>query len=152
MKFSFEAKINKVGINPCVAVPKSITAEMSALKGYIPITGKIKKHSFQQTLVPIKNSGYRLYVNGPMLKGANVKVGDLVKFVIEQNFVPGTVLMPVAFKKKLIENNLLPDFKALIPSRQKEVLKYLNFLKTEEALLRNIDKIINALKKQKFRS
>ena len=84
MIHSFKSKIYKVGINPCVKVPAHITANMNATKGYIPVSGKIEGHPFEQTLCPIKNDLYRLYVNGPMLKGANVKVGQTVKFSIEQ--------------------------------------------------------------------
>ena len=147
MKFTFEATIYKVGINPCVPVPLSITAKMKPTKGYIPVKGKIEGYTFVQTLVPIKDEGYRLYVNGPMLKGANVKLGDTVKFTIEQNLTPIVVPMNPAFKKKLVENKLLATFNALTPTRQKEVLKYLSFLKTEESLNRNIDKFIGLLKK-----
>ena len=42
MKFSFDAKIYKVGINPCVDVPLHITGKMIPEKGYIPVKGKIK--------------------------------------------------------------------------------------------------------------
>jgi hypothetical protein len=148
MKFSFEAQIYKVGINPCVKVPSHITDQMIASKGYIPVKGKINDHPFEQTLVPVKNEGYRLYVNGPMLKGSDTKVGDTVRFFIEQNFAPKVDSLPIPklFKKKLEENNLVQEYKKLIPSRQKEILKYLNYLKTEEALVRNIDKVINELK------
>ena len=152
MKFSFEAKIYKVGINLCVNVPSRITDKMVASKGYIPIKGKIKTHSFQQTLVPVKNAEYRLYVNGPMLKGSEAKLADKVRFIIEQDLTPRTVYsypIPKGFKKKLDENGLFLEFKKLIPSRQKEILRYLNYLKTEEALKRNIDKVINQLKKEK---
>ena len=148
MKFSFQAKIYKVGINPCVKVPSAITGKLSATKGYIYIRGKINNHSFQQTLVPVKNSGYRLYVNGPMLKGSNTKLGDKVNFILEQDPAPRTVSsypLPKEFKKKLEDNNLFQKFRELTPTRQKEILKYLNSLKTEEALRRNIDKVIGQL-------
>lgn len=139
-----------VGINPCVKVPSSITGKMVPTKGYIPIKGKIENHNFLQTLVPVKNEGYRLYVNGPMLKGANVTVGETVNFTIEQDKAAHknrSVPMPKQFSAKLKENNLVQEFKNLTPSRQKEILKYLNNLKTEESLMRNIDKIIKALGK-----
>jgi hypothetical protein len=148
MKFSFEARIYKVGINPCVDVPMNITAKMTASKGYIPIKGKIKSYDFQQTLVPVKNAAYRLYVNGPMLKGSDSKVGDQVKFIIEQNPELKIEPMPEDLEKKLNENAVMPAFKKLTAGRQKEILRYLNFLKTEEALLRNIDKVISQLKKK----
>ena len=150
MKFRFEAKIYKVGINPCVKVPVGITDKMIPAKGYIPVRGKIENHSFRQTLVPVKNEPYRLYVNGPMLKGAKVEVGNRVGFRIEQDFNPRnrSVMMPPAFKRKLEENNLTAAFKKLVPSRQKEILKYLSYLKTEEALMRNVDKVIDSLKEK----
>lgn len=148
MKFSFEATLYKAGINPCVDVPLNITKKMNATKSYIPVKGKINSHYFQQTLVPVKNAAYRLYVNGPMMKGSGSKMGDKVKFTIEQDFEPKQVPLPKQFKKKLDENALLAAFLNLTAGRQKEILRYLNFLKTEEALIRNIDKVIGQLKKK----
>ncbi len=149
MKFSFTAIIYKVGINPCVAVPFRITSKMTARKGYIPIKGKIKNHLFSQTLVPISNAEYRLYVNGLMLKGANAKIGDSIKFIIEQDETPRTVDrlgIPKEFQKQLEENELIQAFRNQTEYRQKEILKYLNHLKTKDALLRNIAKVIQQLK------
>lgn len=148
MIFSFNAKIYKVGINPCVKVPSAITSKMVAKRGYIPIRGTVEDQEFKQTLVPVKNAGYRLYINGPMLSAANAKVGDTLKFSIEQDTAPRTVavLMSTEFRRMLIDNDLLPEFKKLTPSRQKEILKYLNYLKTKEARIRNINKVIRELK------
>ncbi len=147
MKYAFSAKIYKVGINPCVKVPFSLSNKMTPTKGYIPIKGQIEKYFFQQTLVPVKNANYRLYVNGLMLKGAGVKLGDKVNFQIEQDFTSRKKAYPMlkAFKKKLDEHNLHQVFKKLTPSRQKEILRYLNYLKTEESLMRNIEKVIRQL-------
>ena len=149
MKYSFRASIYKVGINACVNVPLRITAALIAAKGYIPVKGSINAHPFRQTLVPVKNAEYRLYVNGPMLKGSGSKVGDTVLFSISQASPKKStdLPMPRAFKKALTENRLSDEFKKLIPSRQKEILKYLNYLKTEEALVRNIEKVISQLMK-----
>ena len=150
MPFSLTATIYKVGINPCVSVPKRITDKMSPAKGYIPIKGKINGYAFVQTLVPIKDEDYRLYVNGPMLKGGKAKNGDTVKFIIEQNLHPeirDPQMLP-ALKKRLTEEKLLRVFSKLTPYRQKEILKYLSFLKTEESVQRNIAKVIEQLKQQ----
>jgi hypothetical protein len=150
MVFIFKAKIYKVGINPCVKVPLRITKTMQPVKGYIPVKGKIEKHSFKQTLVPIKGEPYRLYVNEPMLEGADVTLGQTVQFSIEQDFSSRKHDAPMvkALKAELENNNLLPEFKSLTPYRQKEILKYLNSLKSEEALSRNIAKVISQLKKK----
>ena len=149
MKFQFRARIYEVGINPCVKVPIRITRQMSPAKGYIPIVGKIDGHDFRQTLCPVKNAAYRLFVNGPMLKGAGIALGDTVSFIIAQDFVPREKTYPMLkeLKIKLDNNNLHSAFAALTPSRKKEILRYLNYLKTQEALSRNIEKIISNLKK-----
>lgn len=148
MKFTFKAKIYKVGINPCVKVPDTITAKLTATKGYIPVKGTIQNHFFQQTLCPVKDEAYRLYVNGPMLKGANIKVGQTAHFAMEQDTLERNknINIPGAFKKKLEENKLLDAFLQLAPFRQKEICRYLNHLKTEETLNKNIDKMINVMK------
>jgi uncharacterized protein YdeI (YjbR/CyaY-like superfamily) len=36
-------------------------------------------------------------------------------------------------------------FENLIPSRRKEIMRYMNFLKTEESLKKNIEKVIQHL-------
>lgn len=148
MKYSFLSKITKAGINPCVTVSKKITSQLTATKGYIPVKGTIEGLFFQQTLCPIKGEGYRLYVNSPMMKSGNLQVGQIVAFVIEQDALERNKNVPMhpAFKKKLKENKLLDSFLQLSPSRQKEVNRYLNNLKTEEILMKNIDKMILVMK------
>lgn len=121
---------------------------MIATKGYIPVKGTINTHSFVQTLVSVKNAPYRLFVNGPMLKGSGTKLGDTVKFTIEQDFEKREEPFPVLFRKELVTHSLQAAFDELTPARKKEILRYLNHLKTEESLLRNIDKVISQLKKK----
>lgn len=149
MKFRFEAKIYKVGINPCVKVPRTITAKMLAVRGYIRVKGTINRFTFYQTLMPVKSEGYRLFVNAPMLKGGKTETGKKAAFVIEQDATAraAKVKMNKLFAKTLKEHKLLSAFKKLVPSRQKEILKYLNNLKSEESLKRNVDRVIRGLKK-----
>lgn len=121
---------------------------MNALRGFIPIKGKIEGFGFIQTLVPVRHEPYRLFVNGMMLKGSNTKPGDLVRFQIEEDPSPRTAStypFPRALRKKLRDNNLEARFNSLSDSRRKEILRYLDHLKTEEALLRNIEKIVNQM-------
>ena len=147
MKFTFRARIYKVGINACVEVPRKITDRMKPQRGYIPVKGHIDGHAFEQTLVPVKDKPYRLYVNGLMLKGSQSKLGETAKFTIEQTASKRKdEAMPAALKRKLVETKLLSSFKDLVPSRQKEILRYLNYLKTPEAKSRNINKVVGFLK------
>ena len=88
MKSSFKAVIYKVGINPVVDVPGKLSSTMKPVKGYIPVKGMINGYWFHQTLCPIKDGPYRLYVNRFMMKGANVEVGSKAKFEIEYDDRP----------------------------------------------------------------
>ena len=147
MVFTFRAKIYKVGINPCVDVPRKITGMMTPLRGYIPVKGNIKDFPFEQTLVPVKNGPYRLYVNGLMLKGSNSKPGDTLTFSVEQTTAKRKdEIMPADLRIELVRAKVMSSFEKLIPSRQKEILRYLNYLKTPQAKARNIDKVISSLK------
>lgn len=148
--YKFTALIYKVGINPCVDVPSRITKSLTAKKGYIPIKGTINAFFFQQTLCPVKDGLHRLYVNGPMLKGGEVEVGNKASFIIEQDDTPKTeVAVPEFLVKALKKHRLTKAFEALIPSRQKEISKYLSYLKTDEARDRNLEKFISKLKEGK---
>lgn len=149
MNFAFKAKIYKVGINPCVKVPLRITRTMEPKKGYILIKGTIENHTFQQTLVPVKDSKYRLFINGPMLEGSGMSLGKTARFVIEQDFSTkpkaDATMMP-EFKQLLTKAGILKNFEALSPYRQKEIIRYLYYLKSDEAKLRNMKKVIDQLK------
>jgi hypothetical protein len=149
MKFSFKAKIYKVGINPCVKVPLRITKTMEPKKGYIPIKGTIEDHAFQQTLCPVKDNPYRLYVNGPMLTGSGMRLGKTARFIIEQEASTSPrrdSTLTTEFRQLLVKAGVLKAFTAQSAYRQKEILRYLYYLKSDEAKMRNMQKVIDQLK------
>ncbi len=146
---SFSAKIFKIGINPYVLVPsavlKKLFKEAGKDRGHIPIKGTINGHAFTQTLV--KYSGkWRLYLNTPMRKGSNSDVGDMVDMVIE--FDPADRTVPMhpklfsALQKNKKANNI---FLQLPPFRQKEICRYINHLRSDESVEKNIKKAIDFL-------
>lgn len=150
MQHSFKARILKIGINPYVSVPKKITAAMKPVRGYIPVKGKIEDYPFVQTLVPVKNSSHRLFVNGPMLKNTGLAVGKVAHFIVEQDFIPREKAYPMSglFRNRLKETMLLEAFQSLTPYRKLEILRYLNQLKTDDARNRNIEKVVSMLKEK----
>jgi hypothetical protein len=149
-KYNFKAKIYKVGINACVDVPNKITDKMEPKNGYIKINGKINGFDFNKNLVPVKDNPYRLFVNIPMLKGGNTELGKIADFVIAQDF--NTQRKKYDKPKKLIDElkskKLTSDFNDLTEARQYEILKYLNNIKTEKTLERNIDKLVGQLERK----
>jgi hypothetical protein len=143
-QYSFKAEIYKIGINYCVDVPEKISSQMTATKGYIKIKGRINSFPFTKSLVPVKNGNYRLFVNIPTLKGANASVGDIADFIIEQDFeiIIKEYPMPESLTKQLKSKELFENFNHLTTARKKNILKYMSFIKTEETMQRNIDKLI----------
>jgi hypothetical protein len=143
----FKAEIYKTGINAAVDVPAAITEKMQAVKGYIRIEGIINGFRFRQTLVPVKNAPYRLFVNIPMLKGGKTAVGQTAEFAIKQDFSPVEDAYPMveALSRQLEKKGLTAAFESLTGSRKKDILKYLSYIKTEATLQKNIEKVVMQL-------
>lgn len=143
-QYTFKAKIYKTGINYCVDIPKGISTQMTATRGYIKIKGNINNVNFTKSLVPVKNKNYRLFVNLPTLKSADASVGDIANFTIEQDFevIVKEYPMPESLIKQLKSKELLGNFNNLTISRKKNILKYMSFIKTEKTMNKNIDKLI----------
>ena len=87
-----------------------------------------------------------MYINGMMRKAAGVAVGNEANIKIEFDPTPRTVPMHPKFEAALTkEKTAKTAFENLIPSRQREILRYLNSMKTEESLDRNIERVIKHL-------
>jgi len=146
---SFTAKILKIGINPYVGLPEDILnalfKQADKNKGPISVRGRLNGKSFRQTLVKYRGA-WRLYLNTPMRQEAGIDVGDDASVEIEFDPEPRTVTAQPKFIDALSKNRgAKAAFEKLRPSRQKEILRYLNSLKTEESLFRNIEKVIQQL-------
>jgi len=152
---SFSTKIYIIGVNPYVLLPsellKHLFQKAGKDKGAIPIRLKIGGKDFIQNLV--KYSGkWRLYLNGPMRRAAGKDVGDIIEIKIDHD--PTERITPVHAKlKKAFKENKTAKvaFDRLSPSRQKEILRYINNLKSEESIDKNIKRAIDHLNgKQNF--
>lgn len=150
MKHSFNAKIYQTGINWCVDAPKELTAKMTAEKGKIKIKGFINGFKFGKTLMPVKNASHRLFVNKIMMNGAQTALGEIAHFEIEQDHEKVIIdyPMPELLIEELAKHCLTKDFDLLTKSRKKDILKYLNYIKTPKTLMKNIDKLILQLKQK----
>ena len=143
---SFIAKIRIIGVNPYVLLPASVLKYLfekaGTNKGAVPVNGKLNGNSFIQHLV--KYSGkWRLYLNGPMRQSAGIDVGDIANIEIDFDTKRREVPMHPKLKKVLRENSKAKAaFNKLSPSRQKEIMKYINFLKSEESVDRNVARAI----------
>jgi hypothetical protein len=152
---SFSTKIQIIGVNPYVLLPKkvleTIFKQAGKNKGAIPVKGTLNKKPFIQTLV--KYSGkWRLYLNGPMRTAAGIDIGDMAHVKIEfdpkPRIIPMHPKLETAFKKHKKAKEI---FDSLSPSRQKEIVRYISFLKSEESVEKNIKRAIGFLSgKERF--
>jgi uncharacterized protein YhdP len=150
MMRSFSAKIFIISkINPVVDVPGEVLEYLfkkaDRRTGAIPVKGKLNGAKFIHNIVKY-GGAWRLYLNGPMRVSAGIDTGDIANVELDYDPVPRTVPMPPPFEKALKKNKTArAEFEKLSPSRQKEILRYLGSLKTEESLLRNVEKVLKHL-------
>lgn len=146
---TFTAKVGKLGINPYVQVPDDILLKLQQAakkeKGPIPVKGTLQGKPFLANVVRYRGV-WRLYLNTPMRQAANVDVGDQVMVGLQFDNIPRTVPAPREFELALSKNRQAKEtFEQLVPSHQKEILRYLNNLKQPETLERNIQKVLRYL-------
>lgn len=143
---AFTARIRIIGVNPYVLLPeatlKHLFAQADRDKGPIPVNGTLDGHTFIQHLV--KYSGkWRLYLNGPMRKAAGKDVGHSISVRIAFDPVERTVpVHPILATALKVNPAAAKVLEALPPSRRKEVVRYINHLKSEEAVKRNVERAV----------
>lgn len=147
--YAFHAILEIIGINPFVQVPEAILNEIfiqaGKNKGHLPVAGTVNNLPYQQTL--LKYSGlWRLYINTLMLKNSPKRIGETIKVSIE--FDPSDrTIKPHPELTAALKNNLAAksSFDKLSPSMQKEIVRYISSLKTEQSRTRNIERAVHFL-------
>jgi hypothetical protein len=105
-------------------------------------------------MMPMGDGSFYLYLHGDVRKVSETKVGDRVRVELsfDSDYTGGPTEMPpqltLAFKKYPMAKL---TYDALIPSRQKEIVRYLTNLKSLEALERNIIRVLDVLSGKKGR-
>ena len=145
----FTAKIALIGINPFVLVPETILTKIfdqsGKNKGHIPIRGTINGNNYIQTLVKYKGE-WRLYVNTKMLRNSPKRTGETVTVSVEFDPSDRTITPHPKLTKALNEDKSAKQaFDGLPPSKQKEIIRYISFLKSEDSISNNIQKAIGFL-------
>ncbi|GGG73053.1 hypothetical protein GCM10007415_00480 [Parapedobacter pyrenivorans] len=145
--YEFTAILAIIGINPFVFVPEhvlnSVRQQAGKEKGPIPITGTINGVAFQQTLVRYRGA-WRLYVNTEMLKNSPKRIGETVELTVSFDPADRTIRPHPKLIAALDQNKKAKEeFAALVPSMQKEIIRYISFLKTESSIDRNVAKAID---------
>lgn len=149
MKDQFTAKLEIIGINPFVFLPNEILKDIFEASGKdkspIPVKGTVNDIEFRQNLMKYLGE-WRLYINLTMLKDSPKRIGEMIEVFVEFDNVERIITMHPNLEKAIKENPVaLQNFENLIPSRKSELIRYINNLKTEASIQRNIEKIIQHL-------
>jgi len=143
---AFRATIALLDINPYVALPpphlKRLLQAAGKDTGPIPVSVQLGGVTFRQNVVKYRGA-WRLYLNGPMRKAAGKDVGARVLVAVDYDPVPRREPMPPLLRRALSRApRARTAFRDLAPSRQKEILRYLNTAKTAATLERNVAKVV----------
>lgn len=155
----FRAKMRILGVNPYVLISAArARALKSGWRKPMPVLVQVNgvpKPPWRINLMPIGDGRFYLYLAGQVRKASRTKVGDMID--VDVRFDPtyrnGPMHpMPAWFKGPLEANaKARRAWDSLIPSRQKEILRYLSWLKSDEARTRNVAKAIRVLSGAKER-
>ncbi len=145
----FKAKLEIIDINPFVFVPlrilNKIFLDAKKDKGPIPVRGTVNGKKFTQTLVKYRGE-WRFYINTTMVPNSPKKIGETIKVEIQFDTTIRTLIPHPKLEKALKKNkDAKRVFDRLPPSRQKEIIRYINQLKTEGTVVSNIEKTIGFL-------
>ncbi|MEC3877539.1 YdeI/OmpD-associated family protein [Chryseobacterium salviniae] len=146
----FTARLEIIGINPFVFLPEEVLNEIfqdvGKSKSPIPVKGTVNGRPFRQNLMKYLGE-WRLYINLTMLKDSPKRMGEMIEVSVEFDNSERTVPIHPELDKAIRKNPVaLQNFENLMPSRKLELIRYINNLKTEAAIKRNIEKIISYLK------
>jgi Bacteriocin-protection, YdeI or OmpD-Associated/Domain of unknown function (DUF1905) len=104
---------------------------------------------WRTNLMPVGDGTFFLYLHGDIRKASDTKVGDAVsvELVFDDEYKSGPAHpIPPWFGEALGRNPVaLRAWNSLIPSRQKEILRYFAQLKSPEARARNLQLALHVL-------
>ena len=152
-KLRFRAVIEMNGINPFVPVsaPRAARIQKSwrkPLPVLLRVNGKPEK-PWRINMMPRGDGSFYLYLHGDVRKASRTKAGDSVTVELEfdGDYKNGPMHpMPSWFRAALAENSRArKTWQTLIPSRKKEIVRYLSRLKSAEAQARNLERTIHVL-------
>jgi Bacteriocin-protection, YdeI or OmpD-Associated/Domain of unknown function (DUF1905) len=150
---SFTAAIKIRGINPFILISAARAKTIKPgwrkpLPVLVRINGKPAR-PWRINMMPAGDGSFYLYLHGDVRKASSTGVGDRAR--VEIDFDPSyrngpQHPMPAWFRQALAGNpQARKNWRALIPSRKKEILRYFSRLNSPEARTRNLAKALHVL-------
>jgi hypothetical protein len=153
------ARIAVRGVNPYVLID-ALQAKRLKPNWHRPLPVVLRiaglpQHRWLTNLMPAGNGDFYLYLHEHMRRVASAAVGDRIRVELQFNaaYRGGPAhSMPKWFRDALREAPAaLQNWRRLIPSRKKEILRYFASLKSAAARARNLDRAMHVLGGQRDR-
>lgn len=149
----FKSTIETYNGNPYVLVSKVQAQTLQKdWKRPMPVLVQINgqpRSPWHINMMPVGDGSFYLYLHGDVRKASGTKVGDKVEVYLEFDATyRGGPMHPIPewFRIGLDSNPVAKaNWDKLIPSRQKEILRYFSWLKSDEAKKRNLEKAMHVL-------
>jgi hypothetical protein len=146
----FRARIGIRGINPYILVSARRAAQLQdGWRRPLPVRVQINEQPripWRINMMPVGDGSFYLYLHGRVRTSSGTEVGDVVRVALafDHEYRGGPVhAMPTAFRAGLRTNpRARRQWQALSPSRQKEILRYFNGLKSDAARQRNVERAL----------
>jgi Bacteriocin-protection, YdeI or OmpD-Associated/Domain of unknown function (DUF1905) len=147
------AAIELTGVNPYVRV----SADQAAFLGPgwrrpMPLLLRINRAQnklWRTNMMPVGEGAFNLYLHEEMRKASQTAVGDIVTVELwfDDAYVNGPQHpVPAWFQAALdLDSAAHANWERLSPSRQKELLRYFDRLKSVEAIERNLAGVLHVL-------
>ncbi len=151
---TFRATIDIRGINPFVPVSAARARRLKPewrkpLPVLVRVNGQPERAPWRINMMPAGGGGFYLYLHGDVRRASNTKVGDVVLVEVELDSAhrPGPPRRTPAWLSRTLRASPAASaaWKALIPSRKKEIVRYLTNLKSAEARARNVARVVRSL-------
>lgn len=155
----FRSRIEINNINPYVLVSAEHAARLKHdWRKPMPVRIKVNgepEAPWRINMMPVGDGSFYLYLHAEVRRASASKVGDVVELELEfdDDYRSGPAHpMPPAFSAAL-ENNAVARhaWDALIPSLQKEILRYFQQVKSAEAKARHLERAMYVLSGGKAR-
>jgi uncharacterized protein DUF1905 len=146
----FSATIYQRGATARIDVPEKVTKAF-ADTGYVPVRGTMKDAGIRGTLMPAGGGRHVLNINLEMRQRAHVEIGDSVIFTLDRGeatrFPPMSRELAVALET---DAPAKATWEQALPAKRKDVLARLAKQRTQEAVLREVDRALDRLRRGKI--
>jgi hypothetical protein len=145
LSIRFSATIYQHGASARIDVPEKVT-EAFGDAGYVPVRGTMNDAGIRGTLMPTGGGRHVLNINIEMRTRAGISVGDTVVFALDRGeatrFPPMSRELAVVLEDEPVAR---ATWEAASPAQRKDVLGHLARLRTEEAVVREIHRLVARL-------